>query len=297
MGVSGWEYDLCCSPNPLTRSRLNDAGYCPTVQCEFNPGAWFCIRSPKLACLEPNSEKLLYVSNQCCYASNFELIEEGDPAAGTIDLQVSSVSNMAAHYWSDLLPYKECCGNSTSSQRCEVYKQYRPTVIGGYWPRNALIGRGDPDFQTVDGVNYPFMGLGVFVMLKNVLDDPSTMHVSTRMVGKGSVFSGFAVYHKTNRLQCYIAENGTFYVKINNQAIDYNQGPDEFTLYNITTKITDDRLGFNFTFDESGLKVNVFVISNFLNLVISVPPTFKNRMAGLLGYYDGEPWNDFTNSS
>ena len=297
-GVSGWDFDLCCSLNDTVREQLSDAGYCASDHCEFNPGAYFCIRSPQLPCFEPNSEKLLYVSNQCCYNNESELIEdEEDPAVGSLDLQISSVQNMAAHYWSDLLPYKKCCADSASSDDCQVYKSHRPTVIGGYWPRNVLVNRGDPTFATVDGLYYPFMGLGVFVMIKTDHDEPSTMHVSTRRVGLGSVFSGFAAYHKTNRLQCFMSDNGTFYLKINNQNLNYNQVPNRFVLNNITTIISDDKLQLNFTFEETGLKINVQLISTFLNLIVSVPPTFKFRMAGLMGYYDGELSNDLTNSS
>ena len=297
-GMAGWKYDICCSDDSLTRERLESSNFCGQTSCEFNSGAEFCIRSPRLACLEQNSKsKVLYVSNQCCYNTAGNLIQPGEAGAGRLNLQENSVKNMVAHYWSDLLPYKVCCADASSSD-CETYKTYRPTIIGGYWPRNILIGRGDPDFQTVDGLSYPFNGLGVYVMLTTSMEEPTNVHISTRRVGLGSVFSGFAAQYKSSKLQGYINENGTFYLKINNREIS-REDPSEFTLDNITMSVSDDRSTFTFEFDETSLIIRVVINLegiNALNLMFSVPPTFKWRADGLLGHYDGESWNDFTTS-
>ena len=297
VGMAGWQNDTCCSYDPETREKLANASFCASGYCEYNIGADFCVRSPRLACLEQNAKKILYVSNQCCYHPDGSLIRENEEGAGRLNLQENSIKNMPAHYWSDLLPYKQCCGNSSTSASCQQFKTFRPSIVGGYWPRNILIGRGDPDFSTVDGLSYPFMGLGVFVMFETSLENPSVMHISTKRVGRGTVFTGFAASYKTILLQCYMDQNRTVYVQINNHKVDYNQGPAEFTLHNITTKISADKLTFSFEFDDTGVRIRALVISDFLNLIVSIPGIFKNNMLGLLGKYDGESWNDFTNSS
>ena len=295
LGISGWQYDICCNDrNPSVRNYLAAIGYCSNLTCEFNPGANLCIRSPKVSCYDGSSRDLLSVSNQCCYNSSGDLILPGESGAGSLDYHVNSIPNMASHLWSELDPYKKCC---IYTNDCDVYYKHRPTVIGSYWPRNILIGRGDPDIQTVDGLSYPFMGLGVFTMLKSDLKVPTNFQVSTRRVGNGTVFSGFVITHNDNKLECAINENATFEAAINGENLTFGDFVKEYTLSNISVKESDDLKTFTFEFVQTGLVVRVVILQDFLNLMISVPPTFKHHMNGLMGYYDGNTTNDFTAAS
>ena len=50
-GITGWEYDICCNPvDSETRWALKTAKYCDSLKCEYNRGADFCIRSPRILC-------------------------------------------------------------------------------------------------------------------------------------------------------------------------------------------------------------------------------------------------------
>ena len=48
----------------------------------------------------------------------------------------------------------------------------------------------------------------------------------------------------------------------------------------------DDLKSVRFQFLKNMLILEVYVIQNFLNLKISVPPSFKFQMRGLVGYYE-----------
>merc|ERR1712150_131223 len=210
-------------------------------------------------------------------------------APGSMDRAINSVPSMAAHYIKDLEPFKHCC---IDSNNCDIYKKHRPTIIGNYWPRNILFGRGDPDFQTVDGLSYPFNGIGVFTLLKTTLSEVTNVEVSTRRVGDGSVVSGVALKHDdSNPLELYITDNGDLTLvmgtEINLDAYNsYKVGVFEVT-------ISENKTVFKIEVDGVELIVQVLVTNKFFNLMTSVPPTFKYSMSGLMGYYDGDQSNDY----
>ena len=229
-------YDLCVGNPDLEMSeKLDSIGFCEKDTCEFKgtgydePG--FCIQSPQLACTATTSvelngaiesrEESIMVSNQCCYnPTNDELIKSSN-SAGSMQREVSSIDNMIRHFTNDLKLFYECCKQTRPFEPfCDFYKKHRPTIIGEYWPRNILINRGDPHLQTVDGVSYPFMGLGVYRMF--ITDDsPSIggqteLQASMRRVGNGTVFSGIAVKHGNTLLEVYIDKSAAFKLVINN---------------------------------------------------------------------------------
>ena len=240
------------------------------------------------------------VSNQCCYNGTTDELIESSNSAGCMQREVDSIDNMFRHYTSDLKPFYECCGQSPQFKCDNIFKKHRPTIIGEYWPRNILINRGDPHLQTVDGVSYPFMGLGVYRML--ITDDsPSIggqteLQASMRRVGNGTVFSGIAVKHGNTLLEVYIDKSAAFKLVINNFEKTLGESFREYILANVAVEERDDLKSVRFQFLGNMLIVEVYVIQNFLNLKISVPPSFKFQMRGLLGYYDGDPDNDFQNS-
>ena len=295
-GIAGWKYDICCSHDTELRERLHDIGFCNKSYCEFNQGADFCIRSPRLACFEKNSMNIIYVSNQCCYKPGTgDLIQASDEstAPGSMDLQINSVPTMAAHYLADIQPFKYCCLQSENPDACRAYKAHRPTIVGNYWPRNILFGRGDPDFQTVDGQSYPFNGIGVFTLLETTLDDSTIVQASTRRVGDGSVFSGVAIQHSSDTLQLFLNKNKELALVINKQDVNLDTF-DQFSVGIFEVETNIDRTDLKVNVQDAGLVVQVLVTGTFLNLMTSVPPSFKYKMYGLLGYYDGNPENDYT---
>ena len=180
-GMSRWEYDICCDNgnNPKQRDDLFRSGYCRKDRCEFKSPRFvdaspaFCIRSPRLACvalLDLVAKKYL-ASNQCCYSKSGDLITDNTPVlynpwkTGSMQLQVNSMTNSFAHYESELCPFRKCCFYSNPGDCKDVFKKHRPTIVGEYWPRNVILNRGDPHLSTIDGLFYPFMGVGVYTML------------------------------------------------------------------------------------------------------------------------------------
>ena len=188
-GMSRWEYDICCDDgaNPERRDDLFRSNYCAKDICEFRLIRYqnyddfpaFCIRSPRLACSASfdSVAKNTMVTNQCCYSSVDGSLFDGNSnnplnnlaLTGSMQLEVNSMSNMIAHYQSELSPFRQCCRLSpihVSNSDCStVFKKHRPTIVGEYWPRNVILNRGDPHLSTIDGLFYPFMGIGVYTML------------------------------------------------------------------------------------------------------------------------------------
>ena len=56
----------------------------------------------------------------------------------------------------------------------------------------------------------------------------------------------------------------------------------------------DARTDLKVNVEDVGVVVQVLLTGTFLNLMTSVPPSFKYKMYGLLGYYDGNTENDYT---
>ena len=297
-GLIGWQYDICChKTSDDLRQQLTSIGYCDPWLCQYNPGADFCIVSPVHACRDSDSDEILRVSNQCCYNSDGDLIQEQSEGAGSLDREVSGLHNILQHFNSELLPYQLCCldgfVDNDATGGCELYEELRPSVIGSYWSRRIVFAVTDPHLETVDGAQYTFNGLGVYVMVSARLGDEETlMQVSTRLLGGGTVFSGFAITHSDGtKLEAFISQSGAFEVIINNNLV---------TLHHLSSITVDNVMimeksleNFIFHFRPSDLIVQVLITDGFLNLFTSVPPTFHSNMQGLLGFYDGNSENDF----
>ena len=288
-GVMGWEYDVCCNDQDLDSSAtVSQNGYCNN--CEFNPGADFCIKSIPVACVDGNTDEVHYVSNQCCYSGG-NLIEEFESGVGTMHLEESTAGNIVDHSEADLQPYKSCCLEDEGTDGCDTFYKYRPVVKGSYWSRVVRAARGDPHITTIDNTTYTFNGLNVYTLLVTNLTEPTYIQASTRVSGKGTLFSGLAVKYKTTDFECFITKDGEFNVLINNEKKELHVMK-TFTTNNIVITEDSDENSFTFFFSENDVIVKVLITNSFLNFFTSVPPTFHGQMKGLLGFYDGDPEND-----
>ncbi|XP_063710768.1 uncharacterized protein LOC134839220 isoform X3 [Symsagittifera roscoffensis] len=292
-GLNGWEYDICCSDDTAQREELNMIGFCDDTMCEFNEGASLCIRSPRLACTEQNEQKLIYVSNQCCYSRNGALIREDDlVGAGRLNLEVNSMSNMPSHYSKDLRPL-ETCKKLPPPEGYPITRKHRPAIPGMYRPNRAVLLRGDPHLVTIDGIPYAFMGVGVYTMLETSLQNSTVVQASMRRLGDGSVFSGLAVSFEDNSLECYINSRGEFSYALNGNKMTLD-GPRELILFGFIIRRNENNTFFSFTLQENNLIIEILVTGKFINFVVSPPAEFKMNMDGLLGHFDAETSNDFT---
>ena len=289
-GIMGWEYDVCCNDQNLeTTSKLTRNGYCEN--CQFNPGADFCIKSVPLACIDEISREIHYTANQCCYSGG-KIMSGGTRGRGTMQLAESTPGNIANHLEADLEPFKSCCIEDQSPESCEIFYKYRPSIYGPYWSRIVRPATGDPHITTIDNRAYTFNGLDVYTFLRTNLSDPTEVQVSTRVSGNGTLFSGLTVQHKSALFECFIFEDGNFTVVIDNVPIELHKF-NLFTVSNITIMEKPDGHTFIFFFREVELIFKIILTDSFLNIFTSVPPTFHGHMKGLLGFYDGNSTNDF----
>ncbi|WAR24042.1 MUC4-like protein, partial [Mya arenaria] len=101
----------------------------------------------------------------CCYDLNTRLLVFERPYAGSFRMfNPYILTNEKQHYENDILPKEWCCN---LSDFCNLYYELRPTgscyrkspySFGSFW--------GDPHFQTLDGMNFTFNGLGEFTLLQ-----------------------------------------------------------------------------------------------------------------------------------
>ena len=70
-----------------------------------------------------------------------------------------------------------------------------------------------------------------------------------------------------------------------------------YVLSNVELHENSENKRYKFHFLGNNLIVVVQVVHNMLDLLISVPPTFVNQTAGLMGVFNGDPTDDFQTSS
>ena len=167
-GLIGWHYDPCCG------GETNYFGYhnlCPggeTTKCLLNDGTnskpvEFCIQSPTMLLqeLDINSNLVqISASNQCCYSDGGDLVELRSQDPGSVRKSSITLDNFLEFYLTEIPPRKHC------SKR--KYYQYRPWTDGDYAARMITINWGDPHITTLDGVQYTYNGLGVYVLTKTL---------------------------------------------------------------------------------------------------------------------------------
>ena len=108
-----------------------------------------------------------------------------------------------------------------------LYTKNRPVVTGRYVPRRAVIIRADPHMTTFDGFDYTFIGLGVYNFMELLSSGLKKvrlrMEVSTRRIGDGTVFSGFAIEEGERSIQFHTDIDGISYLFINEEAVQIEQ--------------------------------------------------------------------------
>ena len=298
-GLDGWNYDMCCNKEASLqdqREQLHNLGYCDKDECEYRRGADFCIVSPRYACREVNSGRVIFTSNQCCYDSSGSIIRSDDlDGAGSMNIQLSSMSNMIPHYQADIRPYIACGLVPPPTTGYGIFRKHRPNIVGRYFPPLVLQGRCDPHLQTADGISYSFMGIGVYTLIEASGADPFQLQASMRKFGNGTIFSGFATNCQNTILEAYLDHSGEFSFAIN--GLEVEEIPvDYFIIDNIEITRNEDRSAYKFKFMTVNLIVQAVITENVLNLFISPPLQLRGFMNGLLGLYDGNSTNDLTSS-
>ncbi|XP_052777286.1 uncharacterized protein LOC128214704 isoform X2 [Mya arenaria] len=251
----------------------------------------------------PDSRYTQY-GKSCCYDLNARLLTFERPFAGSFRMfNPHILTNGKQHYENDILPKDWCCNLSGF---CNLYYELRPTgscyrkspySFGSFW--------GDPHFQTLDGMNFTFNGLGEFTLLQidtanisfNLQARTTRAIKQDGNVSDATIFSAFASMDDTG---------ASIHVEL-------NQAKTGLAIYANTVDITgqfQDNHDFNFSsngtillaktggslfavFQKSGIALNISVNIGMLSLRTIIPDTFSGITKGLLGNYDGDPTNDF----
>ena len=288
-GFNGWQYDPCCSP---THAVIDP--HC--FGCQYNSDAEFCIQSPGLL-IEEREENFnnfpVLASNQCCYGRNGKLLRSENEGAGNAKKSVNSPETYLDFLNDEISPFLACKEENLK----HLYYEVRPVTVGSYVPRRTVINWGDPHMRTLDGFEYTFNGLGVYVMTKTAenLMNNLTMHISTRRVGDGTVFSGFAIQDIFTAVEFYVTESDDVISNINGSGIQTNEVK-KLTQDGVLYNKNDDSTEFLFKMVQSDFIVQAVMTQNaVLNLGISPPFNFEGNLVGLIGNYDGNSKNDLQN--
>ena len=159
---------------------------------------------------------------------------------------------------------------------------------------------GDPHFRTFDGKAYTFNGLGEYVLV-DAMDGEFVIQIRTAVASNGTA-----------------ALMGTSIAAVATQLLDGDPIQLEFNeRFGVTVYIKGTRVSFleeqeqdfgsfavvhqlngiaNVTF-TNGVVLSVTGSNEILNLILTVPNTFKNHTKGLLGTWNGNPDDDFLTSS
>ncbi|KAH3847198.1 hypothetical protein DPMN_089515 [Dreissena polymorpha] len=165
---------------------------------------------------------------------------------------------------------------------------------------------GDPHMRTLDGMNYTFNGHGEYVLL-SIQTSNVTFSLQARTerakkadgnISDATIFTAFAARDHTN---------SSLHIELNTAKDDLILYGNEIDLTKTLKDFGNDRFAFNsptmsiygvdgvlrVSFLETGITLEIRKEARMLSLDTIVPKTFNNVTKGLLGNFDGDPYNDF----
>ncbi|XP_065657050.1 sushi domain-containing protein 2-like [Hydra vulgaris] len=272
--IENYVIDESCNPNDVKNR----------VMCEtFHPGAKGCYRRTK-----NEGDPVV----QCCYANDYKLLL-GKPAGGTLgfgDLEINTMD----HFKKDVLPFITCC--KIGVNRCDKYYEKRPSInprpITPIIPRNA---NGDPHFTTMDGTFYSFNPVGEFVYLttqngSDIIQSRISQYIDKTGIKKNAcIFSGFVIKgNDSDIIQIELNNKQTFVFIVNGQSLNL-----DFGLWNFNgISLSYENNATVVVQTNSGIQFEIIALENALHTILVLSDTFKNRISGLIGDWDGNSSND-----
>ena len=290
-GLTGWQYDLCCNDvDPGTMSTLNDLGICSDTECEFNPGAQFCIRSPLMDCDFLDSDTNRKISTQCCYKNDGSLIDDPSlPEAGSMQMGLNSKETILEHFYQDLMPKRTCCFDE---DLCTLFRGRRRTIVGDYKGSITVSAEFGGHFMSENGFEFHYLGVGVFDLLKNVPDDNENdvrVQITTSAFENSVVIRGVVVSAAGRKIEVIRP--------------DYHLGQSLLLIDGVqsTPELFNFRVGHFIEIDlsepsevsvrdlRSGFVMKVLQLPLYINVYIRMPLTGNQNTelpGGILGYLD-----------
>ncbi|KAK3592810.1 hypothetical protein CHS0354_009257 [Potamilus streckersoni] len=273
-----------------------------SLNCVYYPGAE--------QCMQKNLQLPSGGGESCCYDTNGELLDIRANSTGGFQQRfhyraqggTDDIVPYFSYFQEDFLPYLHCCQYSGDMDRCSKFLEFRPpSTCQGYQPPTPAQAAGDPHLVTLDGKNYTFNGVGEFTL---VMDANRTVTVQVRAEqakdkeGKpqnATVFTSVALcaINTSDVIEIRLAKNGRAEILVNKilfvpedstsqlNGIYLEQSGDNTTLYNVTL-------------ESVSLTVSVEVTQDLLNIIVLIgEESFKGKLRGLLGNFNGDPLDDF----
>ena len=177
-------------------------------------------------------------------------------------------------------------------------------VLGFTW--------GDPHFETLDGHNYTFNGLGEFLLLQSIAHNLTVQIRLSQLDGTtATVLKAVAIKsHNSQLVQIEINQLNLYVLYIGNSEHKQLPGDGEYLVVTEDNIYSDDQLSLvnptsinnvillnkddtMIITTSSGAALTIGKETDFLYLGIELSTRFLNSTEGLLGYFDEDPSNDF----
>lgn len=269
-----------------------------------------CLNHPSAQkCFSRNSKSATDNGETCCYNSADQLMDIREYAGsgthqryhfraqGDTGLPSDSAVPFFSYFEADVLPRLHCC--QFSEDRCKEFIQYRnATTCQQYSPPSPALAAGDPHLVTLDGKNYTFNGVGDFYLVTDVnnsiviqvraeqaIDQKGTLQNAT-------VFTGLAV-----KVPSY---SDTIEIRKQGQTAQVLVNKLPYTTTNATTSafrnisLHNDDGNYLVVLEPVSVSITVEVTPDLLNIIALIgEDSFKGKLRGLLGNYNGDPTDDF----
>ena len=177
-------------------------------------------------------------------------------------------------------------------------------VLGFTW--------GDPHFETLDGHNYTFNGLGEFSLLQSIAHNLTVQIRLSQLDGTtATVLKAVAIKsHNSQLVQIEINQLNLYVLYIGNSEHKQLPSDGEYLVVTEDNIYSDDQLSLvnptsinnvillnkddtMIITTSSGAALTIGKETDFLYLGIELSTRFLNSTEGLLGYFDEDPSNDF----
>ncbi|XP_064636548.1 uncharacterized protein K03H1.5-like [Lineus longissimus] len=273
--------------------------------CRFHVGAVHCVNS-----VFPKRDG---AGNQCCYGKDGLLMYAADSNYGSTPDRAFGLGAkpygrhpfipIISHWVLDVIPFIHCCLWSKGS--CSLYMDQRPTRdCKGYVPPRQGMMYGDPHLMRFDGSQYSINGIGHYWLVKTSGGNYNDLQIQVRLEraiveGKRvNVTKATAIALRdgsSSVVEVRLRAEGRNYIRKLDIIVDGAKQYFDFQFkdfQNVTIftgneyiNITHGNITVMF---ESGVGVQVAAHDSLLHAVVSLPPSYKGKVDGLLGTWDDD---------
>ncbi|KAJ8037429.1 Sushi domain-containing protein 2 [Holothuria leucospilota] len=233
---------------------------------------------------------------QCCYRSDGNILV-GPPGGGTVDaVAPGDFCGTFLHFLFDVIPWFWFC---KVRDECDVYYEHRPSDdCSNYVPPLPTGGSGDPHFKSLDGKDFTFNGAGEFLLLRSSLHDVTfQVRMETLSGTNASVYTAFVISSNSS-VPAQVQRSPMNDTLIVVDGIPLDMYYDGFLirrlafkglLIEVNSDVSEVRILL-----RCGVALIVRISSEMMSFILQLPDVFKGQVHGLLGNFNGDPYDDFT---